>query len=449
MKLGRVSIVVVLLAFASLVGAQTPAVLGLRQAVESALGNQPSIKMARLNAELAKDRVKETRAERLPTFRISETVTRGNNPVFVFGSLLEQSRFGPQDLSLPALNNPVPITNLRTALSMDLPVFNGMKTSARVAQADIAREQVLLQQTIAEQRIRFEAIRNYYDVVVAQMARQVATEAVRTAEADLKRARDRFDAGLAVQSDMLNAQVQLAELRQRQIAADGNLATALTVLNVSIGSNSAARYQLNDALVAKKFEVPDPEELIKRALLHRPDYAQAELAIRSAERRIAEARGDYFPAVNVFGSFGSSSPNLTTGSTDYAFGAGVTFNLFDPGRASRLDQSQTGRALAKTDRERLADEIVVDVTRAFNAYRAAEQQVRVAEAAVVQAAESLRTIQDRYETGLTTITDLLSAGTALLRARTNVDGSRYAHYIGYASVLLSIGELNDVSAFEP
>ena len=73
----------------------------------------------------------------------------------------------------------------------------------------------------------------------------------------------------------------------------------------------------------------------------------------------------------------------------------------------------------------------------------------MAEAALGQAAEGLRILQDRYEAGLTTITDVLRAETALVRMRMNVSVSRHDHYLGYANVLLSAGELNDVKAFEP
>jgi outer membrane protein TolC len=72
----------------------------------------------------------------------------------------------------------------------------------------------------------------------------------------------------------------------------------------------------------------------------------------------------------------------------------------------------------------------------------------VAEAALSQASEGLRIIQDRYEAGLTTITDVLRAETALVRTRMNAVVSKHNHYLGYANVLLIIGELNDVNAFE-
>jgi outer membrane protein TolC len=208
--------------------------LSLQQAVEAALENHPSLRAARLGVEQADSRSAEARAERAPKIRLTETLTRGNNPVFVFGSLLEQGRFGPQNFSLPALNNPASMTNLRSVISASVPLFDGMRTSARIAQSNIGNDQALRQKQFAEQRVRFELTANYFGVLVAESAVDVGREAVRMAEADVKRARDRLDAGLAVESDVLAAQVQFAEFKQQRIQAEGDAATALAVLNVSM-----------------------------------------------------------------------------------------------------------------------------------------------------------------------------------------------------------------------
>jgi outer membrane protein TolC len=438
-----------LLLFATHGMAQSVKPLSLSEAVSAAFENQPAIRAARLTIDLADSRVRETRAAHLPSVRINETITRSNNPVFVFGSLLEQGRFGPQNLALSALNNPPALTNLRTTLSAGVPLFDGMKTSKRISQADLAREQSMLQKTLAEEQVRFAMVHDYFGVLVADANRLVAGQAVRMAEADLQRARDRLDAGLAVQSDLLAVQVQLAEFKQQQIQAEGNQATAAVVLNVSIGSQPQAPLKLSGELAAKEFTVPAQDEMIRRAMMHRPDYLQARYAIQSAERHVSEQRSEYLPEINVFGSVGSSALNLTTGSTDYAFGAGVTFNLFDAGRNVRLSQAHIREGLAETERDRLRDQLIVEVSRAYHEYRAAEQQVVVADGALTEATEALRIIQDRYEAGLTTVTDVLKAETALVRARMNVIASRHHQYVQYANVLLQTGELDDVRPFEP
>ena len=422
--------------------------LSLAQAVDAALGTEPSVRSAEFGIDLAETHVIEARKGRLPNVRLSETVIRGNNPVFVFGSLLEQGRFGPQNFSLPALNNPEPITNVRTALSLSMPVFDGLKTSAHIAEAKIRRDQSILQRAAAQQQVRFDVLRRYFSVLVAEADREVADEAVRMAESDLKRAKDRVDAGLIVESDRMAAQVQLAEFTQQQIESEGNLATAVVALNVTTGSPPQQQRNLTERMTKKRFEVDRQEELIRRALLHRPDYLQASSGIELAERQLSERRSDYLPELQLFGSFGSSGRNWTTGSSDYSAGAGITFNVFDPTRASRIDQAHIAERLAQTERNRVQNQITIEVARAYQQYRSAAQKLEVAEATLSQATEAVRIVQDRYEAGLTTVTDLLRTETALVRARTNVTSAIEAVYMGYATILLTIGELNDVQAFE-
>jgi outer membrane protein TolC len=423
--------------------------MSLSEAVSAAFENQPSIRAARLRVDLAGARIGEANAGHLPSLRVNETITRSNNPVFVFGSLLEQGRFSAANFSLPALNSPAPVTNLRTTLSAGLPVFDAMKTSRRVSQADLARDQAVLQEKGAEQQVRFAMVRDYFSVLVAEANRMVADQAVRMAEDDLKRAKDRLEAGLTVDSDVLAVQVQLAEFKQEQIQAEGGQATAASILNISIGSPPQATYKLNGELAKREFSLPPQDELVRRAMLNRPDYLGAGSAIESAGEHVSEQRGDYLPQINLFGSVGSSAGNFTTGSTDYSFGATVTFDLFDAGRASRLSQAHIQQSLAQTERDRLRDQILVDVSRAYYDCRAAEQRVEVAEAALSQSSEALRIIQDRYEAGLTTVTDVLRAETAFVRARMTVTASRHNQYVRYANLLMQTGELNDVRAFEP
>jgi outer membrane protein len=438
----------VLLLATATASAQTRDDLSLSQAVETAIRNQPLMRAAQLGVDLADKRVTEARKGHLPTLQMAQTVALSNNPVFVFGSLLEQGRFGLQNFALTSLNNPDAIMNVRTAVSANLAAFDGMKTSAKIDEANIVRDQAVFSRTLAEQRIRFEVLQKYFGVLVAIANRQAADDAVRLSESDLNRTQDRLDAGLAVESDRLAAQVQLAEFTQQHIASEGALATALVSLNVASGFPPQTQHDLTGRLSKKRFPISSQDELVQRAMLHRADYAQAGSGIKFAERQAREKHNDYLPQLNVFGSFGASGHNWTTGSTDYTVGAGVTLNLFDPGRVSRINQAQIQQDIARTERDRLRDQIVVEVAKAYYQYRAAVQQVEVAEAALSQAAEALRIIQDRYEAGLTTISDLLRAETTLVRARTNLTSATEAQYVGFANVLLAVGELNDVGPFE-
>ena len=143
-------------------------------------------------------------------------------------------------------------------------------------------------------------------------------------------------------------------------------------------------------------------------------------------------------------------PAATTGgggSSDYLAGASVTYNVFDGGRNARIAQARAEANLASSEQEQLANQIRFEVVRAYQQYISARERLKVAERIINQAGEALRIVQDRYQEGLTTITEVLRAETALTRARLNVLSARHDYYVGFASAMLSTGRLTDLQPF--
>jgi outer membrane protein len=422
--------------------------LALSRAVDLALQNNPRIRATRSGREMADAQLREAQGERWPLLQFNETYTRSNNPVFVFGSLLEQGRFGPQNFDIDSLNNPDALNNFRTAVNLKWPLFDQLQSSTRVAQARIGQEQAEYQKEMVDQRVRFEVIRAYYGVLVAQERKEVAAEAVRMAEAERKRIDDLFQSGLVVQSDLLSAQVQEAEFRQHQVQAEGDVVTAYALLNTVMGLPVETPQKVSGRLEKKYFPAARAEDLIGQALKHRPDYARVASAVRSKEEGVRGAKGNYLPRVDVFSSYGISGKDLSSGSSDYAIGAGLTFDLFDLSRGAKLDKARAAHSLASAEREELASQIRLDVVQAHQSYVTAGERLKVAADSVSQAREALRIVQDRYREGLTIITEVLRSETALVRSRLNLIAARYDYYLGYARILMTSGRLTDVQPFE-
>ncbi|HSE97884.1 MAG TPA: TolC family protein [Blastocatellia bacterium] len=421
--------------------------LTLPLAVEIALRTNPLVRATASGREMADAQLSEARAGRYPFLQLGETFTRSNNPVFVFGSLLEQGRFGPQNFELPSLNNPDPINNFRTALTFRLPIFDQHQTRTRISQSEIGRKQADAQDDMVRQQVRFEVLRAYYGVIVALTRKEVADEAARMAEADLKRIRDMFEVGTVVASDLLAAEVQLAEFRQQQIQAEGDMAVARAALNTALGIAIDTPQKIAGQLAEKEFAVGSQEEMIRLAMSHRPEMARARLSLESSRERGRGARSEFLPRLDVFGGVGLSSSNLANGSSDYAIGASLTFNLFDAGRKARIAQARAAEETDLAEQEQIASQIRLDVVRAYQQYVSAREQVAVAARAADQANEVLRIVRDRYQEGLTTITEVLRAETALVRTQLAVLKARYDHYVGYAGVLMASGRLTGVEPF--
>jgi len=421
--------------------------LTLMQAVEIALRTNPSMKVTAAGRQLADAQLQEARTGRWPSLQAAETFTSSNNPVFVFGTLLEQGRFGPENFAIDSLNHPNAINNFRSALTLRLPLFDQRQTETRTAQARIAQQEADQQTEMAAQQLRFAVIRTFYGLLLAQARLEVSDEAVKSAEADVKRARDIFESGLVVQSDLLAAEVQLSEFRQQQIQAKGDLVTAVAALNTAMGLPVDSPRQPLGQLVERAFTTQTVETLSVQALQDRPDYQRAVLSARASEVRSRGARGEWLPRVDAFVTAGASGRYVAGGSGDYAAGASVTFNVFDAGRKARIDQSRAAESIANAEQEQLANQIRFEVMRAYQQYVSARERMAVVAQITAQATETLRMVQDRYHAGLTTITELLRAQTALVRARSDVLAARYDQYVGYANVLLAAGRLKDVGAF--
>ena len=424
--------------------------LTLSQAVEIALHKNPRTEVTAAGRTLAEAQLQEARSGRKPVVQASETFTNSNNPVFVFGSLLEQGRFGPNNFAIGSLNNPDPLSNFRSAVTMRFPLFDQRQTETRVAQAKIGRQQADQKTDLVEQQLRFEVVRAYYGVLLAQARVSVAEDAIKTGEADVKRARDLFETGLTVHSDLLAAEVQLSEFRQQRIQAHAELITALAALNTALGLSVETPQKLSGELAERSFTVDPVDLLTSQALQTRPDYQQAMSSIEASRAQVRGARGEWQPRVEAFATAGASTHYLvTSGSTDYAVGASVTFNVFDAGRKPRLDQARANESIARAETAQLANQIRFEVVRAYQQFFSARERLAVVAQVEAQATESLRIIQDRYHAGLTTITELLRAETALVRARSDVLNARYDQYVGYANVLLATGKFKDVRAFGP
>src|SRR5579863_4026832 len=80
--------------------------LSARDAVLKALANHPSLSAAAAATQIAAAKTAEMRGARLPRVNWTEEWQRSDNPVYVFGSLLDQRQFQAQNFDLGSLNHP-------------------------------------------------------------------------------------------------------------------------------------------------------------------------------------------------------------------------------------------------------------------------------------------------------------------------------------------------------
>ncbi len=420
----------------------------LENAVEKALNNNPRTKLAESKIKIAELKVNEAKVGKQPLVQFSQSVVRSNNPVFVFSSLIEQGRFSTSSFGIESLNNPKASTNFRSQVSVQMPLFDQRQTRSRFDQAEIGRRQANLQAESVRQQLRFDVVRAFYGVVLGEEMLRMRKDAVRSAKANRKKSKDMADVGLTNEADVLAAEVELADSEQRKFETENQLITTMAALNLMLGDNPEVERILIGDLEEKYFPICDQDELIRTALENRPDYLSSELAIKYSQRQTKAVKDQKLPRVDAFGNFGYSSPYITNGSADYTVGVSLSYTLFDAGRKLRTEQAVEAETLAEGEKQVLANEISLGVVRAFQNFKTARSKIKVSIKSISQADEALRIVQDRYHFSLTTITEVIRAEAALVRAKYDLLSARYEYYVSYASVLLATGRLTDVRLFE-
>ena len=425
-----------------------PSKLDLERAVEKALAADPQAKIADSGIKIAEAKIAEAKTGKQPVVHFSQSAIRSNNPVFVFGSLLEQGRFGASNFAIDSLNNPKGLFNFRSLVNARMPLFDQRQTRSRVTQAEIGKRQMEFHAESVRQQLRFDVIRSYYGAVLAREMLKVSREAALSAEANRKKTKDMVEVGMTTDADFLAAEVELANANQQNLEAESDLITTLAALNLMLGDKPDVERELVGDLSEKYFPIEPQDELIRIAFENRPDYQRAELAVQISRERTKSIKDQKLPSVDAFGNFGYSSPYLANGSSDYTVGVNLTYTLFDAGRKARIEQVTEGETVAEMEKQNLANQISLGVVRALQSYKTARAKIQVSIKSIAQADEALRIIQDRYKFGLTTFNEVLRAEAALVRSRHNLLTARSEYYINYASVLLATGRLNDVRLFD-
>jgi len=393
----------------------------LRQAVDVALRQNPAFAATADDENVAKARFKQVQSAWYPRLDFEQNFTRGNNPVYVFGSKLTQRQFTAQDFALNKLNTPTPLDNFQTRFDAQWRLFDSGETlfhqrSARrlVTVADFETEQ-------ARQDLIFTVVRSYYGVLVAKAESQAADEASKTAEENARRMENMHAVGLLVDSDLLSAKVFVSQMKDRQIRAHNDLNLAEMQLSREMGGTLDSVVEPVESLEEPPADGTGLQEWMKTALEKRPALRAAQLQETAVDDERKATKAEFGPKVSMFGSTERDAMTLGGPSgTNWTAGARLDFNIFAGGaQKARLAEATATADKAKHNLEWFRSGVQLEVRKAFLDADAGAQRAAAARGAAEQAKESLRIVQNRYQAGLTTVTELLRAQTAQLDATTS------------------------------
>ena len=418
--------------------------LSLRDAVRLAIRENKAIAGTTAGARASETRITQAHAGMLPKVNYSESFARSDNPVFVFSSLLTQHQFGAENFSIGPLNRPDFLNNFQSQLTVDQPIYDAGQTRNAVKSAELAQKMTGEEQRLVQMNVISQAARAYYGAVLAAENLKAAEQAVRSAEADLKRAEAVRAAGMSTDVDVLSIRVHLAAVTEQRIDRAADLDIAKASLNDALGLPLDTPHTLTTPLEALALPELALDAMESSASAARPEAQQTRLATSMAHTQADAARGAMLPQVSFRGAFEADRQRFVVrGGVSWLAAISLRWNLFN-GSADKARIAETGHLLkrAEFDEQRTDSAIRLQVRRAYAGLKAAQQRIEVARAAVAQAEESLRITQNRYEAGMNNVTDLLRTETAVLESRTRYLAAIHDQRIAATMLELAAGRLH-------
>jgi NodT family efflux transporter outer membrane factor (OMF) lipoprotein len=297
-------------------------------------------------------------------------------------------------------------------------VRHSVEASRTLAQASAADMETIRLSLHAELALDYLTLRGL------DAQKQLFDTNVTAFEKALQLTESRFQGGVASREDVDLAATQLEQTRAEDIditSARDQFEHAVAVL---IGQ-PASSFNLDPAPLPAIPPVPPPglpSDLLER----RPDIAEAERRVASANEQIGIARAAFFPTITLglVGGFESGQfPNWLTGpSALWSIGATAAETVFDAGRRRAVSD----QAIATYD-ELIADyqqTVLISfqqVEDSLSDLRVLDEEAKTQDAAVAAANRALDQATNRYKGGIDTYLTVITAqSAALINERTAV-----------------------------
>lgn len=424
--------------------AQQP--LTLRQAIDQALGQSPEAAIARAGSQEAKAGAALARTQLFPQLNFTEDISRGDDPVYAFGTRLRQRQFTQADFALNALNRPQPIGNFATRFSGSWTAFDSFKTQKMIRSADLMQKSTASSAKAVNQKIVLDVVQAYQSVLYAQREVDVAQHEQETAAALLSSVEDRVKAGLAVESDLMSAQVNVAARKQELIAAQGDLELAWAELRVAMGT---PELQTTTVQPIEPHEFPEQalELELATAAKTRPDLIALGQAQSAQGAAVGAAKSGFGPHVSVYGNWEEDQPSWdSSGGNNWVAGVQISIDILPLGKRAQLAQESAAKQRIDAQMAASRQNVSLQVSQAHIRRQTSQLSLETARAALEQSAESLRILRNRYSAGLATITDLLRAEDAERQSQSNYWHAVYGNAVAYAQLLFATGTLTPDAA---
>lgn len=399
-----------------------------------------------LDLGMAEARIREARALRAvtasgawPAVDVSGSYSRSRASENAFSSpsqagvgAFSPARDGAQDLFRSGFD-----------ASWEIDVFGGVRRNVEAADATI-------EATVEDRRntlvtLLGDVAKNYIDLRGFQHRIAVARANLKAQQETLELNKVRFEAGLASDLDVAQAEGQVNITAAQIPALESSLKQAAHRLDVLLGLQPGALWSEFSSEAPIPGLPPEvlvglPSELLRR----RPDIRRAERQLAAATAQVGAATADLFPKFSLTGAAGlqsiSASDWFTGGSRFWSIGPTIRWPIFDAGRIRaniEVRNAQQEQALRQYEKTILT--ALEDVENSLVNYSREQARFRSLTEAVAANRRAVTMANELYTNGLVSFLNVLEAQRSLYSSENELAQSEAAMASNLVSLYKALG----------
>jgi len=320
-------------------------------------------------------------------------------------------------------------------------VWGRLRRTVQTAQAGQQASQADLQ--AARLAAQGELAVNYFNLRELDAQRALQAETITGFERTFRITQNRYTAGIAARTDVLQAETQLANAQAEQLGFERQRATlehAIAVLTGRAPANfSLAPRPLWEGVVPEvPFDVPST------LLLRRPDIAAAERRAAQANEQIGIAQSAYYPSLRLSGSAGLGAASIgdlfSASALVWSLGASLAQSIFTAGATgARVESARAGLEEAAARYRQTVLSAFQDVEDQLVAARILQQQLLLRQQASRAANLVEQQVLNRYQAGQVSFTEVVSAQVTAQNARRSVAQALSDRQVAAVALIQALG----------
>ncbi|MBB4622402.1 TolC family protein [Parabacteroides faecis] len=436
----------------STVKAQDVLKLDLEKALEIALSENPTVKVADKEIEKKKYAQKGTYAALFPQINFTADYTRTLKKQVMYmdgfdmGGGSDEPTPGMEGIDMSKGIEVGRDNNWTTGFNLSMPLVNATlwkSLSISALDVELSIEQARSSKISMVNQVK----KSFYAVLLANDSYRVFKESYDNAMENYLDIKKKYDQGTVAEYDLIRADVTVKNSEPNMLQAENSLTLAKWQLKALLGMDLEMAIDCEGELADFESVLFADYMATDTTLAGNTDLKQIDLQMQQLKKTLTMQKFDYLPTLSLTGMYQWNAMNNDFKFKNYNWtpysivGVSLTVPIFSGGsKYHKIKQTQVSMHQMDLQRDDTKRNLQLAIKQYLDNMKTCVKQFDAAQKGVEQANKGYKIAQKRYDTGAGTLLEMNDAELALTQAKLNLNQSIYNYMVAKSDMEKVLGQ---------